>query len=119
MTSGKRLLDLANNLKCTRAMQAIGASYDTIDVDGATHGTCRLIDAKYDSGRGGYTSDLQFIAANEIEILKRYRYTIELYSQPVALEIRTNTGAAQTSFVQWAVQAGFILNQNVFVRLYS
>lgn len=104
----------------------IGTDKDrnTLDVDGATQNTCRLVDAKYD--RGGRASQWRtdmppFLKSKLDDEMRRYRYALSIYAPfkfgPTALEIRTNTIRARDFFVNYLPTQGYVINQNAYVRL--
>lgn len=101
---------------------AMGLNYDTIDVDGATRSTCRLIEAKHhDVGATFPTTEQSWVYAEGQGLwneLSRYKRVIDLYQYPIGLEIRTNS-LRLVPFYTGALQAAnFTYMLNGFVEVY-
>ncbi|MEZ4668381.1 MAG: RHS repeat-associated core domain-containing protein [Anaerolineae bacterium] len=99
--------------------KALGLRYDTIDADGASWKTCRLIDAKHQTGNYP-NSDADYIYQSGSDLwreLSRYKRAVDL-TPAVGLEIRTNSLQAVPFWIAALQSANFTYNVNGFVEVY-
>jgi RHS repeat-associated protein len=100
-----------------------GNIFQFINADGATRHNCHIIEGKWDGGGQfrvdnppPWLRDDNSVNSVQGELL-RYRMAVISNSEPVALEIRTNTTEARDFFLLQLVEYGFAIGIDAFVNV--